>query len=147
MKNIETPKASLGIEALITDIFNEVLWADMTMHYSQTDGDLIMDNQTGISKGHSRRHLFLDDITLSLCVKPLYKGNFLSRIKSAWQMLTGSLRRTDDMKAVIVCSKMDPCAVNVSLRIKRSENGSVSVDYFTTDAFTKELLKRNISPN
>ena len=62
-------------------------------------------------------------------------------------MLTGSLRRTDDMKAVIVCSKMDPCAVNVSLRIKRSENGSVSVDYFTTDAFTKELLKRNISPN
>lgn len=144
-----TPERGHGVEALAGSILHEILRADMTMHRLQfyawrkfirrpPKGAYIHHDITeGMPKN---RYLFLNDVRLAMHVRPLFTTSILSRIKTAWRVLAGTLKRADHLNGLAVCAATDALAVPLSLRIRRSEHGMVSVQYYGADPRTNELL-------
>lgn len=144
-----TAERGQGVEVLAGSILHEILRADMTMHRLQFYAwrEFIRRPPKGAYIHHDitegipqSRYLFLNDVRLALHVRPLFTTSFLSRIKTAWRVLIGRLKRADHLNGLAICAATDTLAVPLSLRIRRSEHGGVSVQYRGTDPRTNELL-------
>lgn len=141
------PNGELRIDRLIQELVGEVLEADIYLQEAQVEAFDRLPSEIEIRYKLSEgvpppQSLYLSDAKIRLCIKPLSTRKFLSRLKTAWQVIIGALRPVSDIERMAFCADDDPDRLNVSLRIARSEYGKVSVDYFASDARTQALMDR-----
>jgi hypothetical protein len=144
-------QAGRHIRGMAAHILEEVIKADMSMHYAQIEGwkkfgelrpsgDLINpDIHIGFAE---ERYLCLNEVKLDFYIRPVSRS-ILTRLGTTiisvfrWGGPNGQRQHTFDF-----CSASDENAMAMTIRVKRFENGTVSAEYRPADEVTEDLLQR-----
>jgi hypothetical protein len=149
-KTEKTIQAGKHIRGLAAHILDEVIKADMSMHYVQIEGwkkfgelrpfgDLINEDiHIGFAE---ERYLCLNEVKLDFHIRPV-STSILTRLGTTLINVfksgdsNGRRQHTFDF-----CSASDEDAMAMTIVVKRFENGTVSAEYKPADEITEELVK------
>jgi hypothetical protein len=146
-------QAGKHIRGMAAHILEEVIKADMSMHYAQ----IVMWKKFGelrpvgvninpdIHLGFAEeRYLCLNEVKLDFHIRPV-SASILNRIRTSFKNLFRSGSSTVQGQHIFdICSASDENAMAMSIVVKRFENGTIKAEYKPADQATDELMKEEI---
>jgi hypothetical protein len=143
-------QAGKHIRGMAAHILEEVIKADMSMHYAQIEGwkkfgesrpfgDLINEDiHIGFAE---ERYLCLNEVKLDFHIRPV-STSILTRLGiSLINVFRSGGSNRPSQHTFDFCSASHEHAMAMSIVVKRFENGTVSAEYKAADEATEDLMK------
>jgi len=142
--------AGIHLRGMAANILEDVIKADMSMHHAQVElwksfaeyrpagNGINPDIHIGFAE---ERYLCLHEVKLEFHIRPV-SSSIYGRLRFSVRHMFGYGGAPVQIPVSFeICSPDDQNAMEISILVKRFENGTISAEYKPADETTRELLK------